>query len=155
MHTNVSIKVTRQSDYKFLVDFGSTSSVIADEPPPLGTAIGPSPSQLLAAAVANCMLMSFLFVCQKFKQDPGQLTATAYCELVKNQDNRERVANIVVGITLGVSAEAIAHFDRIASTFEDYCTVTQSVRDGVPVRLTMSGPDGQVLRPPTNGAPEG
>jgi organic hydroperoxide reductase OsmC/OhrA len=109
---------------------------------------------LLAAAVANCLLMSFPFVCHKFKQDPGQLAATAYCELVKNQDNREGIANIVVGITLGVSAKAIAHFDRIASIFEDYCTATQSVREGVPVRLTMSGPDGQVVRLAENGTPE-
>jgi len=50
----VSVNITQQSNYQFLVDFGTgIPPVQADEPAPLGAGEGPSPSQLLLAAVSN------------------------------------------------------------------------------------------------------
>jgi len=51
MSDKVSVIVTRQEKYRFLVDFGADiEQAVADEPPPLGDGAGPSPSHLLAAA---------------------------------------------------------------------------------------------------------
>ena len=73
MTEQISVTVTRQEKYQFLVDFGpDIANTIADEPAPLGGAVGPSPSQLLAAAVANCLSSSLLFAHGKFKEDPGR-----------------------------------------------------------------------------------
>ena len=72
MSEEISVTVTRQDKYKFLVDFGSDiAKTVADEPAPLGDGAGPSPTQLLAAAVANCLSSSLLFAHGKFKEDPG------------------------------------------------------------------------------------
>lgn len=62
--------------YKFEVDFGDFGTITTDEPEPLGTGSGPSPSQLLAAAVANCMAASLMFAVRKYKGDPGQMSAS-------------------------------------------------------------------------------
>ena len=56
MGEEVSVTITRQDKYRFLVDFGpAIAPTRADEPPPLGDGAGPSPTQLLAAAIANCL----------------------------------------------------------------------------------------------------
>jgi hypothetical protein len=50
MSDEVSVTITRQDKYRFLVDFGpDIAKMAADEPAPLGDGAGPSPSQLLAA----------------------------------------------------------------------------------------------------------
>lgn len=147
MSDEVSITITRQDKYQFLVDFGpGIANTVVDEPAPLGDGAGPSPPQLLAAAVANCLSASLLFAHGKFKEDPGRLTTTAICEIGRNEKNRLRVTGIKVTITLGVVPESLAHLDRALAQFEDFCTVSQSVRAGIPFTVTVRSPDGRVLK---------
>lgn len=147
MSENVPVTITRQSKYQFLVDFGpGIAEMVADEPAPLGDSAGPSPSQLLAAAIANCLSASLLFAHAKFKEDPGALKATAICEIGRNERNRLRVTGIKVTITLGVAPETLGHLDRALAQFEDFCTVTQSVLAGIPVTVAVNGPDGRILK---------
>ena len=147
MSEQVSVTITRQDRYRFLVDFGpAIDAMVADEPAPLGETAGPSPSQLLAAAVANCLSASLVFACNKFREDPGPMTATATCEIGRNEKNRLRVLAIEVRLALGVAPAGLAHLERALAQFEDFCTVSQSVRAGVPIRVAVVGPDGAVVR---------
>ena len=147
MAEEVSVTVTRQDRYKFLVDFGpALPPTVADEPPPLGDGAGPSPTQLLAAAVAHCLSSSLVFASGKYKENPGRLTTTVTCEIGRNETNRLRVMAMRVTITLGVAPEGLAHVDRALAQFEDFCTVSQSVRTGIPFTVTVKGPDGRVLK---------
>jgi len=147
MGDDIAITITRQDKYRFLVDFGpEIAKLVADEPAPLGDGAGPSPPQLLAAAVANCLSASLLFAHGKFKEDPGRLVATAICEVGRNEKNRLRVTGIKVTIALGVAPETLGHLDRALAQFEDFCTVTQSVLAGIPVTVTVRSPDGRVLK---------
>lgn len=147
MSEQVAVTVTRQDRYRFLVDFGSKiANMVADEPAPLGESAGPSPSQLLAAAVANCLSASLVFAHAKFKEDPGRLTTTAVCDVGRNEKNRLRITAIKVTMTLGVAPESLSRLDRALAQFEDFCTVSQSVRTGIPLSVTVKGPDGSVLK---------
>jgi len=147
MASEASVTITRQGKYRFLVDFGpNLAAGTADEPPPLGDGAGPSPVQLLAAAVANCVSASLIFANAKFKEDPGALTATATCEIDRNERNRLRVTGMNVKIVLGTAPESLAHLDHTLAQFEDFCTVTQSVRSGIPVAVRVAAPDGRVLK---------
>ena len=48
MGEQISVTITRQDKYKFVVDFGPViAKTVADEPAPLGDGAGPSPTQLL------------------------------------------------------------------------------------------------------------
>jgi uncharacterized OsmC-like protein len=116
-----------------------------DEPAPLGDNAGPSPPQLLTAAVANCLSASLVFAINKFKEDPGRLTTEAICEIGRNEKNRLRVTGMKVIITLGVTPETLGHLDRSLAQFQDFCTVSQSVQNGVPIAVTVKSPDGRVL----------
>lgn len=145
MSHSVSITVTQKNNYQFLVDFGAAMpQLLADEPAPLGAGEGPSPSHLLLAAVANCLSASLFFALQKFKQDAGGITTTASARIDRNEENRLRVLDIAVTIRLGKSGADINHLERVLAQFEPFCTVSQSVRHGVPISVTVE--DGQGVR---------
>ena len=147
MSDNASVTITRQSGYQFLVDFGAAMpSLLADEPAPLGQGAGPAPDHLLLAAVANCLSASLLFSLQKFKQDPGTLVATATPEMGRNENKRLRIVGIHVKLELGQAAASIEHLDRVLAQFEEFCTVSMSVRQGIPIHVQVQDGTGAILK---------
>lgn len=147
MSTSVSIAMTQKQDYQFTVDFGpGTAALLADEPPPLGKGEGPAPTQLLLAAVGNCLSASLLFALRKFRQDGGALSAQVNGTVGRNPENRLRVQSIEALLRLGRRGEEIEHLDRILGQFEEFCTVTQSVRGGIPVTVTVTDSEGRRLK---------
>ena len=141
------VSVRRLSGYRFLVDFGDDMpGMLADEPAPLGTDTGPSPSQMLLSAVANCLSASLLFALQKFKQDPGELSATANAEMGRDDNNRLRIVGIRVQLRLGRPAAELEQIERVLAQFEAFCTVSMSVQRGVPIAVGVSDSTGAVLK---------
>ena len=145
--TITSVSLQQQADYRFEIRFGDDiPALIADEPAPLGQGAGPSPAQLLCASVGNCLSDSLLFALRKFKQAPDPLRCDVQAEVGRNTDNRLRILGIHATITLGVAAGSLEHLDRALAQFEDFCTVTQSVRQAIPVRVTVKDAEGVTLR---------
>lgn len=142
-----SVTLRQQQDYRFNVDFGTGIPVlVADEPPPLGSGQGPSPVQLLAAAVGNRLSDSLLFALRKFKQAPEPLQCTVEAEIGRNEQKRLRVLKMTATLRLGVPAATLEHLDRVLDQFEAYCTVTQSVGQGIPIELMVYDSTGQRLK---------
>ena len=145
MPSTISVAITQQENYQFLVDFGDAlPRIVADEPLPLGLGEGASPPQLLLAAIANCLSASFFFALGKFKQDAGGIKTTASCTIDRNEGNRLRVLEIKVEIQFGKPGGEIAYLDRVLDQFENFCTVTQSVQAGIPVKVGVT--DGNGIR---------
>ena len=143
----VRITLRQQQDYQFQVDFGEgIPPLLADEPAPLGTGQGPSPVQLLAAAVGNCLSDSLLFALRKFKQTPEPLHCTVDAEIGRNEQKRLRVLKMTAALHLGVPASSLEYLDRVLDQFEAYCTVTQSVGQGIPIELHVFDSSGQRLK---------
>ncbi len=133
-----TVRLRQQQDYRFEIRFAEGGvPLLADEPPPLGAAAGPSPVQLLAAAVGNCLGASLLFALRKFKQVPDPLQAVVTADVGRNAEGRVRVLSLQAVLTLGVPAAQIEHLDRVLGGFEDYCTVTQSVAAAIPVAVQV------------------
>lgn len=146
-HHTISVDLRQQQDYQFAVEFASSGpTLITDEPPPLGKAEGPSPVDLLCAAVGNCLSDSLLFACRKFRQHPEPLQCRVTAELGRNSDARLRVLGMNVTLMLGVPAESLEFVDRVLSSFEAYCTVTQSVGIGIPITVTVKDSRDQILK---------
>lgn len=141
-----SIRLVQQQDYRMAISWdASRPAIVADEPPPLGGGEGPSPSQLLMAAVANCMTDSLLFAMRKFKLDAEPLAAEAQAEVGRNTEGRQRVLAIEVRLELGRIPADAAKLARVLGQFEQFCTVGQSVAQGIETRVSVRGPDGTVL----------
>jgi uncharacterized OsmC-like protein len=131
-----TISLKRIENFLFQIDFGAFGNVLTDEPEPLGGGEGPNPSAMLAAAVANCLSASLLFALRKHKDDPGELTATVTGK-VERVDRFRRVTGFDVQIRLGVPQESLPGLEKAVAVFENFCTVTQSVRHGVPVTVEI------------------
>lgn len=149
MSNLVSVTITQQSNYQFIVDFGAGIPPLqADERPPLGAGEGPTPSQLLVAAVTNCLSASLFFALQKYKQDAGGIVTTGTARIDRDENKRLRVQEIAITIRLGKNASEIDQLDRILAQFEEFCTVTQSVRRGIPVNVTVEDSQGIKVKEP-------
>lgn len=145
--TTVSVSLQQQADYRFEIHFGDNiPALFADEPAPLGKGEGPSPAQLLCASVGNCLSDSLLFALRKFKQAPEPLHADVQAEVGRNPEGRLRILGLHATIHLGVAASTLEHLDRALAQFEEFCTVTQSVRQAFPVRVTVIDAEGVTLR---------
>src|SRR5512139_2236574 len=109
----VTVRLTQVRDYQFDVHFADHVPVLrADEPPPLGEGSGPSPMQLLAAAVGNCLSDSLLFAMRKFKQQPEPISTQVSAEVGRNTEGRLRVLGMKATLTLGVPGDTLEHLER-------------------------------------------
>lgn len=142
-----TVELEQQADYGFSVRFApGVPALHADEPPPLGKGAGPSPTQLLAAAVGNCLAASLVFALRKFRIAAEPISATAEPTVRRNDKGRLRVQGIRIQLRLGVPAASLQNLDRALAQFEDFCTVTQSVRPAFPVEVEVYDGGGQRLK---------
>ena len=150
---SIELTLEQVTDYEFRLRFDDTDApdLLTDEPAPLGHGAGPNPSRLLLAAVANCLSASLLFSLRKFKNDPGKLTAHARATLARNEHGRWRVKRIDVELAMGAAAGSLEHLDRLLAQFEDFCVVTESVRQGIEVQVSVRDGSGVLLHPAIAG----
>lgn len=141
------VRLAQQRDFNFEVRFGEGIAPLqTDLPPPSGAGQGPSPEQLLAAAVGNCLAASLLFALRKYRQQPDPISVDVSTEVGRNAENRLRVKAIGVVLTLGQPAAALQHLDRALAQFEDFCTVTQSVRANIDISVQVFDAAGARLK---------
>ncbi|MGN6738301.1 OsmC family protein [Dyella sp.] len=142
-----TLTLTQESDYVFRIAFDDTAmpDLIADESAPLGTERGPNPSRMLVAAVANCLSASLLFALRKFKNAPGTLVTRAQATLGRNAAGRLRVQHIAVTLELPEALVDYQQPERLLAQFEHFCVVTGSVRDGIPVEVSVRDRDGVLV----------
>jgi organic hydroperoxide reductase OsmC/OhrA len=143
-----TLTLEQEKGYEFRVkfDWPGVADLVLDEPEPLGGKRGPNAARLVAAAVANCLSASLVFCMQgKFKQKPGPIKARATGTLERNERGRYRIAGIEVAIALSDKVGVIQHFDRCAEQFEDFCIVTESIRKGIPVSVSVKDAAGRVV----------
>ena len=143
----VMVRLDQRHDFTFEVTFGPGMLPLqVDEPPPLGQGQGPSPVQLLAAAVGNCLSDSLLFALRKFKQVPDPIHCEVEADVGRNDQGKLRVLALRAALTLGVPADALEHLERVLGSFEAYCTVTQSVASAIPVTVQVFDAHGARLK---------
>jgi len=142
-----TLTLTQEADYVFRIVFDDTPipALLTDEAVPLGGDSGPNPSRMLVAAVANCLSASLLFSLRKFKNAPGTIVTRARARLERNEQGRLRVAHIGVAIELPDAAADYNQVERLLQQFENFCVVTESVRTGVAVDVTVHDAAGVLL----------
>jgi organic hydroperoxide reductase OsmC/OhrA len=146
--TRFTIYLEQLENYEFKVkfDWGAAQDIVLDEPPPLGERNGPNASRLLAAAVANCLSASLLFCLHKAEVPTGTLRSEATCILTRNQQKRLRVGGVNVRMELlDVDENVQKRLKRCLSMFEDFCVVTASLREGIPVQVDVFDREGNLL----------
>lgn len=142
-----SIRIRQVEAYAFRIEFGeSFVPLLTDEPEPIGGGTGPSPEQVLIAAVSNCLCASLAFALGKYRQEGGGVGAEAIGRVARNAEGRLRLVGIEVDIALGAPAESMDRLDRVLDQFERFCTVSESVKAGVPVAVAVRDGRGNRLK---------
>lgn len=143
----IAVTIEQVDNYEFRVRFDGTAvdDLTTDEPAPLGGDAGPNPSRLLVAAIANCLTASLLFALRKFRNTPGRLRADACARMGRNAEGRWRVAGVDVDLQLAEPATELLHVERVLAQFENFCVVTESVREGVPVAVRVHDGAGALI----------
>lgn len=142
-----TIQLEQEANYAFRVkfDLNKADDILMDEPPPLGERNGPNASRLLAAAAANCLSASLMFCLAKEDVPAQAVHSEATCTLVRNEKGRLRVGRLDVRITAGGELMESKKRDRCMKLFEDFCVVTASIRQGIPVGVEVYSDAGELL----------
>ena len=146
MADTFQVELARLEGYRFQAEFGApVPPLVTDEAPPLGKGAGPSPSKMLATAVANCLGASLVFCLAKSRIEVGALRATATGTYVRNERNRVRIGRIDVVLRPELPGTDPAEAQKCLERFEDFCVVTASVRQGLPVGVRVEDARGTPL----------
>jgi uncharacterized OsmC-like protein len=144
---HVTIRLAR--DFEFVAEFNDlpgAPSVMFDEPKPLGGGKAPSAAAMLGAAVGNCLAASLAYCLRKARIEVADLTAHVRAHVSRNDRGRSRITGIDVELvpTLGRTDTPVGRCEEL---FEDFCTVTASVRQGIPVHVSLNE-DAAIARSP-------
>ncbi len=135
-----TVKIERSEDYQFKVTFDKEDmgELVTDETESVGgEGKGPNPSRLLAASTLNCLMASLTFCLKKkrVKIDSlkGEITAK-----IERVEGRLRVKELKAEIKPElVDTSEKEKLEKCIDIFEDYCVVTQSIRNGIEVDVDV------------------
>jgi len=142
-----TIHLEQRKDYEINVrfDWKQAADLLMDEAPPLGGASGPNASRLLAAAAANCLSASLLYCLAKEEPPAGSLRTEATCILVRTEKKRLRVGGLEVKLIVADELANAQRFGRCKDLFEDFCIVSASIREGIPIAVSVEDESGRLL----------
>jgi organic hydroperoxide reductase OsmC/OhrA len=140
MEQRFSVELTLQRDYQFEVDFGAEgpSALTVDEAPPLGGGAGPNPVRVLGVAVAHCLSASLLFCLRKYRIEVTAMRTRVDGTLRRNEQGRLRIGALKVRLDPVLSPADRERASRCLQSFENYCIVTESIRQGVEVDVSVN-----------------
>jgi uncharacterized OsmC-like protein len=129
-------------DYQFRISFDEEGvpGIMSDEPPPVGGGEHPNATQLLSAAVGNCLCASLAFCLRKARAEPLSLKARVRTTLGRNERGRLRVMGMQV--TIFPKMEDPDKLRRCLPLFEDFCPVTMAVRQGIDIEVSVQSEGG-------------
>ena len=136
----ISTRLMLIEGYRFKVEFDvyGIPSLVVDEMKPIGKEEGPNPTRLLSAAVGHCISSSLLYCLGKAKVKVKKLETTVQANVERNKEGYLRIPGLDVQVRLEVSEEDKARVPRCLKVFENYCTVTQSVKKGIEVKVRIN-----------------
>ena len=128
-----------EDGYRFVAHFDQedVAPLVLDEPAPLGEGAGPNAARVLAAAIGNCLSASALHCLRRAHVDVASMHTRVSGELERNEAGRMRIGRVDVQIEPVVAEADQPRMRRCLELFEDFCVVTQSVREGIDVGVRV------------------
>ncbi len=133
-----SVHIELIDAYRFSVAFSGheDAPLLMDEPEPLGEGSGPNASSVLAAAVGNCLSASLLYCLRRARVDVENLETEVKVRQGRNDHGRLRIVGLDVSLNPQIEGSS-GRIDRCLGLFEDFCVVTESVRNGIEVNVDV------------------
>ncbi|MCL2724284.1 MAG: OsmC family protein [Polyangiaceae bacterium] len=132
------LRVEQIDGFEFRIHFDKNqwTALLVDEPPPLGKNAGPNATRVLAASIGNCLCASLLFCLTRENVIVNSIDADVSIEVARNERHRLRIPRMRVTLWPRVP-DASEDFARCVKEFQDFCVVTESVREGIDVLVEV------------------
>jgi uncharacterized OsmC-like protein len=132
------VSMKRNERFQFSIDFGmSNVNLLMDEPEPVGNGMGPDAKNIIAAAMGNCLSASLLYCLEKGRAEVGDIKTDVKGVMRRNEEGRWRIVEFTVDIYPDIEGKFESQFNRCLDIFEDYCTVSQSIQEGIPIKVNV------------------
>jgi organic hydroperoxide reductase OsmC/OhrA len=131
-----AVELEQVENYRFTATYPGQpfGPNVVDELIPVGGSAGPSPVLSLATAVGHCMSSTLVHTLERAHVPIGPLRTVVDVEVGRNDRGRLRVRRLTLQLlTAPLHAEDQARFDHSVAIFEDFCTVSGAVREGIPI----------------------
>jgi uncharacterized OsmC-like protein len=138
--TKVNLELVKDMIFKWDLGLPKVGECFIDETNhDLDEMIGPDPSRLLASAILGCLSASFVFCLQKRNLKLDDFKAEAEILIERNEKKLLRVKEINVSLNPQTTDPIVLkRINQCKKMFEQYCTITESVRAGIDVNLKFS-----------------
>ena len=142
--TKVGIKLDHDMIFKCNLGFEKLQEIYIDETLEEKEDLwGPDAARLLGMALLGCLSASFILCLQKRNLELDDLRAEAEIIIAKNEKKLLRVKEINVDlIPESKDPSVLKRIEQCKKFFEQYCTITESVRAGIDVNLNININDG-------------
>jgi uncharacterized OsmC-like protein len=135
------VKVKLERDMIFKYDLGELKlrECIIDETNKVESEmLGPNAAHLVTMAVLGCLSSSYIFCFSKKDFSVKDLEAEAMITIFRNEKGFQRVKKIDVSINPKIdSPEMRKRAVQCQKMFEQYCTITASIREGIEVNVNI------------------
>ncbi len=140
MSEHFAVSLAQWEKFQFLIDFNQdgVADLLTDEEEPLGDGKGPNPARLLAAAIGNCLASSLLFCLKKAHVETQGVSCVVEGDMERNEQGRLRIRQLRVKVEPKLGAADAERIGRCRDVFEDFCIITQSVREGIEVKVEVT-----------------
>ena len=109
---------------------------VSDEPDPVGAASGPATPALLGSAIAHCLSASLLETLRHAHIPVQDFRAEVDAVVAPNSAGHPRIERVDV-VLRPVLAAPSPRTRRCQDVFENHCTVTASVKQGISVNVSV------------------
>ena len=132
-----TVNMKLESGFRFVSQAGEDGvphgkPYVSDEPNPVGEASGPATPALLGSAIGHCLSASLLETLRKSGVDVAGFETDVTAVVKPNEDGLPRIDHVDVLLRPAVS-KAEAGVERCAGVFENYCTVSSSLKKGIDI----------------------
>lgn len=136
---NVGLSLEREMIFKCELGEMKVKDCYIDEEHDVEASMwGPNPSRMLGMAILGCLSASFIFCLKKKNLSLNDLNADAEVSIARNEKGFWRVKKIDVMIKMDIEdPETRKRADQCKKMFEQYCIVTQAVREGIDVGVNL------------------
>jgi len=140
MKPKVGITLEKEMIFKCeLGDMKVKDCYIDDTHKDVAEMLGPNPSRMLGLALLGCLSASFIFCLKKKNLTLDNLSAEAELTIARNEKGFWRVMKVDVDINIKISDSVTRkRADQCKKMFEQYCVVTQAVREGIDVEVNLN-----------------
>jgi uncharacterized OsmC-like protein len=94
--------------------------------------------------VGNCLTASLAFCLQRARVPAEGFRTVVTGQMARNENKRLRIGGFSVRIELPEGLDP-ASATRCLGLFEDFCVVTASIRQGIPVAVEVVAANGEVV----------